>query len=83
MTDLESQQTPDPTSADASAVVVPDKPALEGLESKWAEQWKSDDTYGFDRTQPRENVYSIDTPPPDRAAAACTWATSSPTRTPT
>lgn len=64
MTELESQQTPDPTSADASAVVVPDKPALEGLEAKWAEQWKADDTYGFDRTQPRENVYAIDTPPP-------------------
>lgn len=64
MTELESQQTPDPTSADASAVVVPDKPALEGLEEKWAERWKADDTYGFDRTQPRENVYAIDTPPP-------------------
>lgn len=64
MTELESQQTPDPTSADASAVVVPDKPALEGLEAKWAERWKADDTYGFDRTQPRENVYAIDTPPP-------------------
>ena len=45
-------------------VVVPDKPALEGLESTWAERWKADDTYRFDRTQPRENVYSIDTPPP-------------------
>ena len=39
MTDLESQQTPDPTSAGASAVVVRDKPALEGLEAKWAERW--------------------------------------------
>lgn len=64
MTELESQQTPDPTSAETGAVVVPDKPALEGLEAKWAEQWKADDTYGFDRTQPRENVYAIDTPPP-------------------
>ncbi|HWJ10557.1 MAG TPA: valine--tRNA ligase [Nocardioides sp.] len=64
MTELESQQTPEPTSADVRAVVVPDKPALEGLESKWAERWKADDTYGFDRTQPRENVYAIDTPPP-------------------
>ena len=25
---------------------------------------RHDDTYAFDRTQPRENVYSIDTPPP-------------------
>ncbi|QIX26071.1 valine--tRNA ligase [Nocardioides sp. JQ2195] len=52
------------TPADARAVVVPDKPALEGLEEKWSAQWKEDDTYAFDRTQPRENVYSIDTPPP-------------------
>ena len=28
------------------------------------QRWKADDTYAFDRTQPRENVYSIDTPPP-------------------
>ena len=55
---------PSPTSAARRAVVVPDKPALEGLEEKWAARWKADDTYAFDRTQPRENVYSIDTPPP-------------------
>ncbi|KRC46627.1 MULTISPECIES: valine--tRNA ligase [unclassified Nocardioides] len=64
MSELESQQIPDPTSAGTGAVVVPDKPALEGLEAKWAERWKAEDTYGFDRTQPRENVYAIDTPPP-------------------
>ncbi len=64
MNDHESQPTPDPTSAEPRAVVVPDKPALEGLEATWAERWKEEDTYGFDRTQPRENVYSIDTPPP-------------------
>jgi valyl-tRNA synthetase len=52
------------TSTAPRAVVVPDKPALEGLEAKWAERWKTDQTYAFDRTQPRENVYSIDTPPP-------------------
>ena len=56
-------QAPDPTTA-ARGVVVPDRPALEGLEAKWAEHWKADDTYRFDRTQPRANVYSIDTPPP-------------------
>jgi valyl-tRNA synthetase len=52
------------TATAAPAVVVPDKPALEGLEAKWSEQWKAEDTYAFDRSQPRENVYSIDTPPP-------------------
>jgi len=55
---------PDPTSAQPRAVVVPDKPALEGLEETWSARWRADDTYAFDRTQPRENVYSIDTPPP-------------------
>ena len=64
MSELESQQAPDPTSASARALVVPDKPALEGLEEKWSERWKADDTFGFDRSQPRENVYAIDTPPP-------------------
>ncbi len=52
------------TSTAARAVAVPDKPALEGLEPKWIERWKVDQTYAFDRSQPRENVYSIDTPPP-------------------
>jgi valyl-tRNA synthetase len=45
-------------------VVVPDTAGLEGLEEKWSERWKADATYRFDRSQPRENVYSIDTPPP-------------------
>src|SRR4051794_9924947 len=66
----ETQQTqPDSSGATetttaARSVVVPEKPALEGLEAKWGERWKADDTYAFDRTQPRENVYAIDTPPP-------------------
>ncbi len=46
------------------AVSVPEKPALEGLEEKWAARWRDEGTYKFDRTQPRENVFSIDTPPP-------------------
>jgi valyl-tRNA synthetase len=45
-------------------VVVPDRPALEGLEAKWSQQWREDGTYSFDRTRPREEIYSIDTPPP-------------------
>ena len=27
----------------------------------WSQRWKADDTYAFDRTRPREEVYSIDT----------------------
>jgi valyl-tRNA synthetase len=45
-------------------VVVPDKPALEGLEEKWTERWEADGVYRFDRTRPRADVFSIDTPPP-------------------
>jgi len=52
------------TTPQQPAVVVPDKAALEGLEQKWSERWQADATYRFDRSQPRENVYSIDTPPP-------------------
>ena len=43
---------------------VPDKPSLDGLEEKWARVWKEQDTYAFDRTAERADVYSIDTPPP-------------------
>ena len=67
MTEIQSQ-APDTghttPSATTRAAVVPEKPALEGLEAKWGERWKAEDTYAFDRTQPRENVYAIDTPPP-------------------
>ncbi len=64
MTETRRAQDPTATSTGARAVVVPDKPALEGLEASWSQRWKTDDTYAFDRTQPREHVYSIDTPPP-------------------
>ena len=43
---------------------LPEKPALEGLEAKWRARWDADGTYRFDRTRPRAEVYSIDTPPP-------------------
>ncbi len=43
---------------------VPEKPALEGLEAKWMPRWESSGVYRFDRTRPRSDVYSIDTPPP-------------------
>ncbi|MDL4775009.1 MULTISPECIES: valine--tRNA ligase [Thermomonosporaceae] len=43
---------------------VPAKPSLDGLEEKWVRRWDADGTYRFDRTRPRADVYSIDTPPP-------------------
>lgn len=44
--------------------VVPDKVSLDGVEERWDSQWSSEGTYRFDRTRTREQVYSIDTPPP-------------------
>ena len=55
----ESRETPA-----SPALAVPDKVALEGLEATWSARWKAEDTYAFDRTRPRSEVYSIDTPPP-------------------
>jgi valyl-tRNA synthetase len=44
---------------------LPEKPALEGLEAKWGEAWEQQGVYRFDRASAtRENIYSIDTPPP-------------------
>jgi valyl-tRNA synthetase len=43
---------------------IPDKPALEGLETAWAARWQEEGTYAFDRTATRDRVFSIDTPPP-------------------
>ena len=45
-------------------VKVPDKPTIEGLESKWNEMWEREGIYQFDRTKERGDVFSIDTPPP-------------------
>jgi valyl-tRNA synthetase len=44
--------------------LVPERPTLDGLERKWGAVWERDGTYRFDRTAPRERVFSIDTPPP-------------------
>ena len=43
---------------------IPEKPALEGLESKWDARWESDGTYRFDPTKTRDEIFAIDTPPP-------------------
>ena len=55
---MTSEQHTDLSATPATGVVVPDRPALEGLEEKWASRWKDQGTYAFDRTQPRENVFS-------------------------
>src|SRR3989440_2187704 len=43
---------------------MPAKPTLDGIEARWVSRWETDGTYRFDRTRPRADVFSIDTPPP-------------------
>ncbi|GLZ45943.1 valine--tRNA ligase [Actinomycetospora sp. NBRC 106375] len=43
---------------------VPEKPTLDGLEDRWADVWENEGTYAFDRSATREQVFSVDTPPP-------------------
>ncbi|SDR30418.1 valine--tRNA ligase [Thermostaphylospora chromogena] len=44
--------------------VLPEKPTLDGLETVWAERWEAEGVYRFDRSKSREEIFSIDTPPP-------------------
>ena len=43
---------------------MPERPTLDGLERKWDEVWEEQGTYAFDRSASRDEIYSIDTPPP-------------------
>ena len=43
---------------------VPEKPSLDGLEERWSARWEDAGIYRFERTGPRSQVFSIDTPPP-------------------
>lgn len=43
---------------------LPAKVTLENLEDKWSAMWEHDGVYRYDRTSTREDVFSIDTPPP-------------------
>ncbi len=43
---------------------TPEKPTLDGIEARWADQWDRDDIYRFDRSAVRDDVFAIDTPPP-------------------
>ena len=47
-----------------SGTGIPDKPTLDGIEDHWAARWESDGTYRFDTSAVRDQVFSIDTPPP-------------------
>jgi valyl-tRNA synthetase len=40
------------------------RPSLDGLEERWSKRWQEEETYAFDRSKGRDDVYAIDTPPP-------------------
>lgn len=46
------------------AAQVPEKASVDGLEAKWVPRWEESGVYRFDETASREQIYSIDTPPP-------------------
>ena len=43
---------------------IPDKPDLAGLEDKWDAVWDETGIYHFDESKTRDEVFSVDTPPP-------------------
>lgn len=43
---------------------APAKVGADGLEEKWEQAWQQGHVYSFDRNATREDVFSIDTPPP-------------------
>ncbi|MCQ9163884.1 valine--tRNA ligase [Arthrobacter sp. STN4] len=59
-----AENTPGTDTPATPASNVPDKPALEGLEAALTRRWLEEGTYRFNRETTREQVYSIDTPPP-------------------
>ena len=53
-----------PPAASPAAFAVPERAVLEGLEDRWAARWRDQGTFAFTRPASREDVFSIDTPPP-------------------
>lgn len=47
-----------------TSTLVPAKASLDGLEDRWGKVWDEEGTYSFRTETTREQVYSIDTPPP-------------------
>jgi valyl-tRNA synthetase len=68
MKGMTTEISPLDTTVPAAGAAVPEKPTLDGLEEKWVGRWAAEDTYAFDRAAalaaPREQTWSIDTPPP-------------------
>ena len=47
-----------------ASATTPEKATVEGLEEKWSIRWEESGVYRFNRAVTREQIYSIDTPPP-------------------
>lgn len=43
---------------------IPEKVSADGLEDKWAKVWQESGVYLFDRKHSRDEIFSVDTPPP-------------------
>jgi len=43
---------------------IPEKVSIEGLETKWSNRWEQSQLYAFDSSRTRQEIFSIDTPPP-------------------
>src|SRR5262249_36751946 len=43
---------------------IPRKVSIEGLEAKWSDRWEATQLFKFDRSHTRDEIFSIDTPPP-------------------
>ena len=50
--------------SETGASRVLEQPSIDGLEAKWSAIWQEQGTYRFDRTKTRDQIFSIDTPPP-------------------
>jgi valyl-tRNA synthetase len=59
-----SVTTATPSSDFLAPANPPEKASVEGLEEKWSIVWDEQGVYRFDRSATREQIYSIDTPPP-------------------
>jgi valyl-tRNA synthetase len=61
-----TEQSPRPTTPaqPRGTRAVPDKVSLDGIEDRWDAAWTEQGLYAFDRTRSREEIFSIDTPPP-------------------
>lgn len=43
---------------------IPEKVSADGLEDKWSKVWQESQIYRFDRKFNRDEIFSVDTPPP-------------------